>query len=41
MDLKNDFLINEVQIVGKLGIFIYDIKKEALLSSLMNSIKEI
>lgn len=33
MDLKNDFLIDELQRVGKLGIFIYDIKKDLWNSS--------
>ncbi|WML32922.1 ATP-binding protein [Clostridium sp. OS1-26] len=33
MDLKNDFLINELQRVGKLGVFIYDIKKDIWTSS--------
>lgn len=34
MELKNDFLLREVQRVGKLGIFIYDIKKDSWTSSL-------
>lgn len=33
MDLKNDFLINELQRIEKLGIFIYDIKKDIWTSS--------
>ncbi|KZL90524.1 PAS domain-containing sensor histidine kinase [Clostridium magnum] len=33
MDLKNDFLINELQRIGKLGVFIYDIKKDIWNSS--------
>ncbi|MBM7869753.1 PAS domain S-box-containing protein [Clostridium pascui] len=33
MDLKNDFLINELQRVEQLGIFIYDIKNDMWTSS--------
>lgn len=33
MDFKNDFLINELQRAGKLGFFIYDIKKDIWTSS--------
>lgn len=35
MDLKNDFLINQLQKVGKVGIFEYDIKKDIWNSSEM------
>ena len=35
MDLENEFLLIEVQRVGKLGIFIYDIKKDIWTSSEM------
>lgn len=33
MELNNDFLINELQRVGKVGIFSYDIKKDIWISS--------
>lgn len=33
MDLKSDFLINELQRAGKIGVFIYEIKKDIWTSS--------
>ncbi|EKQ57356.1 MULTISPECIES: PAS domain-containing hybrid sensor histidine kinase/response regulator [unclassified Clostridium] len=42
MDLGNDFFLNEAQKVGKLGIFIYDIKKDIWNSSeVLNELAEI
>lgn len=33
MDLRNDFLLNEAQKIAKLGIFVYDIRKDLWISS--------
>ncbi|WP_297421932.1 PAS domain-containing hybrid sensor histidine kinase/response regulator [Clostridium sp.] len=42
MNLGNDFFLNEAQKVGKLGIFIYDIKKDIWDSSeVLNELAEI
>lgn len=33
MNLRNDFLLNEAQKIAKLGIFVYDIRKDLWISS--------